>query len=147
MRTVKKEWVQRLGDALKAKFPADYPFQDQDILLGRILWARYLAPVAKHRTVVDSFTVGEWIHCIGRDRRNQRELKRLWESGETHFQGHRIFGGNSEPYLERWGRSFVMQTLIDIEQAFAFEDWREVRKLCGIEESETGPATFPVLEL
>lgn len=105
---VKQKYIDILGQALWDAYPKDYPPDpNRDILLGRILWARYLSPQAKFRAGKEWNWHFGWLHLVGRDRRNQKELKRLYDAGVREYQGYKIYGGNSEPYLERWTKECV----------------------------------------
>ena len=46
----------------------------------------------------------------------KKEMKRLYDAGEREYQGHRIYGGRSEPYIERWSRREVYEIFQDIEE-------------------------------
>ena len=111
-----KETVKKVADALLLAHPDLYPQPDWLILLDRILWARYLSPVAKFRVGrEDDWFAGRWIHACTRDRRNVNELKRLWALGMREHEGKRIMGTASEPYTQRFDRQFVEEVFLDIE--------------------------------
>ena len=67
---VKAHIIDRVANALAVAYPDLYPADDLTILLGRILWARYLSPAAKFRMGrEDDWWGGRWIHACTRDRR------------------------------------------------------------------------------
>jgi hypothetical protein len=108
--------VQRLGEMLQAAHPERYPMKDQDVLLDRILWARYLGPQAKFRIGKEWNWHGGWMHMVGRDRRGAKKMKRLYDAGERYYNGFKIYGGKSEPYIERWNKKIVWGVWQDIEE-------------------------------
>lgn len=113
---VKAHIIYRVAKALAVAHPDFYPQPDQHILLDRILWARYLSPAAKFRIGrEDDWWGGRWMHASTRDRRNEAELKRLWDAGVREYQGRPIKGCRSGPYVQRWEREYVMEMFLDIE--------------------------------
>lgn len=140
---VKKEWIDRLSAALQAKFPDQYPFPEQELLLGRIIYSYYFC-WHRYGHRIDGWGLGEWVHQIGRDRRNQKEMLRLYNAGIREYNGHPIYGGKcGEPYIKRFDTEFVMEVIQDIAVMYDHEDWREVRKLCDVPPEDTGfPPTF-----
>ena len=104
--------IERLEAALAADHP-DRPYHP--VLLGRILWARYLSPQAKFRVGKEWDWNFGWMHMVGRDRHNGKELKRLYDAGVREYQGCKIYDGNGEPYIERWTKDDVWEVFQDIE--------------------------------
>jgi hypothetical protein len=51
------------------------------------------------------------IKDLTRDRRNQKEMKRILNEGGTHYLGRKIMGSKSDPYIQRWTRAEVSAEL------------------------------------
>lgn len=115
MPKINQQIVRTVEAALAAAHPDRYPFEDQDILIARIIWTRYLCPTAWTQINREWNWTGGWLHHVGRDRRNQKELKRLYDSGVRTVDGYTIYGGKSEPYLERWDKDFVFEVWQDMK--------------------------------
>ena len=113
---VKAHIIDRVANALAVAHPDLYPADGLNILLDRVLWARYLSPAAKFRIGrEDDWWGGRWIHACTRDRRNEAELARLWDSGIKEYDGKPIKGSRTGPYVQRWEREYVMEVFLDIE--------------------------------
>lgn len=107
-------YVERLQEALRNN-PDRVPLEDEDVLLARIIYVLLLSP----RTVDYIQRLGmqrdhRFIHAIGRDRRNVKDLKAALAQGKTHYQGKRIAGSANDPHVMRWSRKQVMAVLREV---------------------------------
>lgn len=107
--------VRTVMTALVAAHPEDYPFPDMEVMIERILWSRYFCINAWARVGKEwDFHFG-WMHNIGRDRRNQKEMKLLLDAGKTHYQGFKI-QAKGEPYIERWTKEEVWDVFLHVQE-------------------------------
>src|SRR5208282_1204516 len=70
---------------------------------------------------IEIFTHGRCFHQLRRDRRNEAELRAAWSRGERTFNGKRMGGGATCPYIYRWERDEVMEVVEMIEEVLREE--------------------------